>query len=267
MDSAGNISRYHLHYQPQPDTHPPQFGIPIRTGISYTDDVEEMMPWDRGIDTVYLSPGAVNLFLDSVVYVNKQLAHLFLHTGFPKDSANGCLIGIDSVGNRDSVCIEWDGDYADTLPPLFSQNPIAEPLVSISGIVTEERPLDRGIKKVIVTPLTNCANPFVMYDSIEEARVRVSITDSLLPAFAMVEAYDSSNNYMRDTMRFGSVPDMNPPIVTYTPVGKSAFDFIATDTQAWDRGVAFLLLQGSSVNATATPAVFADGHHADAGAG
>ncbi|MFI5200854.1 MAG: VWA domain-containing protein, partial [Candidatus Kapaibacterium sp.] len=261
-DTAGNISRKHIHYLPKPDTHPPQFDVPVRTGGRYSEDIHEMLPWDRGIDSIYLAWGTVNLSLDSVRFVNPKLAYVYLHILDPRDSATGCLIARDSVGNQDTECIEWDGEGADTLPPVIVQSPIAEPRLELSGTVTEERLLDRGIRHVAVTPLANMGTPQIIYDSAQEARVSIALQDSLYAASALVEATDSVGNYARDTFEYTPLPDTHDPLCAYTPVGKSAFVFYATDTQAWDRGAAYVLLLGSTTNATSAPAQFLDGHRA-----
>ena len=262
IDTAGNISRKHLHYAPKPDTHAPQFDSLVRTAGRFTENVEELMPWDRGIDSVYLS-GALNLVFDTIKFTNAHLAHVFLHIPDPRDTALGCLVAIDSVGNRDSSCLEWDGEGADTLPPVITQLlPPLEPLLALDGTITEERPHDRGIQTVDVTPISNISTPQIFYDSAAEARVTMHLNDSLYPASALVQAIDSMGNESRDTFKYVPQSDNHPPICTYVQSGESAYTFSATDTQSWDRGVAFLLLLGSSTNATATPTQFQDGHHA-----
>ena len=262
IDTAGNIARKHIHYQPKPDIHPPQFDAPVRTGARYSEDVHEMLPWDRGIDTIYLEAGAVNLSLDSVRFVNRQLAHAYLHLLDPRDSSAGCLVARDSVGNRDTTCIEWDGEGTDTLPPVITQAPIAEPRVTLSGTVTEERLHDRGVRSVVVTPLVNTSAPQIFYDSAQQARVSISLLDSLYAASAFIEGTDSVGNSASDTFEYTPLPDVQAPLLTYSPVGKSEFVFYATDTQAWDRGVAYVLLLSSTTNATSVPAQFLDGHRA-----
>ncbi|HEX5315534.1 MAG TPA: vWA domain-containing protein, partial [Candidatus Kapabacteria bacterium] len=251
VDSAGNISRTHILYQPKPDIHAPQFEVPIRTGILYSVNIREALPWDRGIDTIHLASGTVNLSLDSVRFTNQNLARAYLHIIDPRDSATGCLVARDSVGNQDSVCIEWDGEGADTLPPVIVQAPIAEPRVVLTGTVMEERLHDRGIRNVVVTPLVNTGAPRIIYDSAQEASVSVALQDSLYPASALVEATDSAGNSATDLFEYKPLPDVEPPLCTYATIGKSEFVFYATDTQAWDRGVATILLIGSTTNATA----------------
>ncbi|HZK75282.1 MAG TPA: VWA domain-containing protein [Candidatus Kapabacteria bacterium] len=260
IDSAGNISRKHILYQPKPDTHPPQFDVPIRTGALYSVDIREMLPWDRGIDTIYLASGAVNLSLDSMRLTNKNFARAFLHIMNSRDSATGCLIAWDSAGNRDTACIEWDGERADTLPPIIVQLPTAEPRFALTGTVTEERLHDRGIQRVVVTPLVNTSGAQIIYDSAQQARVSLILDDSLYAASALIEAWDSAGNSALDTFEYMPLADTHAPLCTYTPIGKSDFVFYATDTQAWDRGVAFMLLLGATTNATAAPARFLDGH-------
>ncbi len=262
MDTAGNIVREHIHYQPKPDTHPPQFDAPLRTGALYSEGIHEMLPWDRGIDTVYLAAGAANLSLDSIRFVSAWLAHAFLHILDVHDSAHGCLIAADSAGNRDTACLEWDGEGADTLPPVILQAPMAAPRVELSGTVTEERPHDRGIRRVIVTPLVNTSGPRIIYDSAKQASVSVTLSDSFYSASALVEAFDSIGNYARDTFEYAPLPDIYAPLCKYTTIGKSEFVFYATDTQAWDRGITTMLLLNSTTNATAAPAQFLDGHRA-----
>ncbi len=261
-DTAGTVSRIHIHYQPQPDIHPPQFGVPIRVGTNYTEDVQEMLPWDRGLDTIYLAAGAKNLSLDSIRYAGKQLAHIFFHILNASDTAKGCLTAIDSAGNADSLCIEWDGETADTLPPLFKQDAIAEPRLALSGVITEERPHDRGVRQVILTPISNTAAPQIFYDSAQEARVAVALVDSMYPAVARVEAYDSAGNGLLDSLVYEPLPDTLVPIITYTTPTNTTFLFYATDTEAWDRGLASLSLLPSTVNASSGAAVFTDAHRA-----
>ena len=261
-DTAANIARKHIRYQPKPDLHPPQFDLPVRTGARYSEDIHEMLPWDRGIDSIYLAPGAMNLSLDSVRCVNRQLAHAYLHILDARDSATGCVVARDSVGNEDTDCIEWDGEGADTLPPVIVQAPIAEPRLELSGVVREERLHDRGIRRVVVSPLTNTGAPQITYDSAQQARVSVALQDSLYMASTLVEATDSLGNYARDTFEYSPLPDTHDPLCSYTSIGKSQFVFYATDTQAWDRGVAYMLLLGSTTNATSAPTQFLDGHRA-----
>ncbi len=264
VDTAGNISRKHIHYNPKPDTHPPQFDSLLRIGVGYTENIQELLPWDRGIDSVFLS-GALNLVLDSIKYTNAHLAHAWLRVWDARDTAVGCLVAIDSVGNRDSNCIEWDGEGADTLAPVISQLLPASPFLTLDGTVTEERLHDRGIRSVSVTPLTNASSTHVFYDSASEARVTMVMNDSFYAAMALVESYDSMGNYARDTFEYIPRPDTNPPIVIDSVRGASAYTFYATDTQAWDRGVARLLLLSSTTNASADITQFADGHHAQLG--
>ncbi len=261
-DSSGNISRIDIHYQPEPDIHAPQFGAPMHNANSIVETIEEMLPWDRGIDTIYLSAGAKNILLDSIHYAGNRLAHAYLQIVSINDSAHGCIVAIDSVGNTDSICIESGGTVADTLPPLFVQDPIAEPRLTLSGKVTDMRPHDRGIREVILTPLSNTAAPQVFYDSSQEARVGVSLLDSMYPARALVEAYDSAGNFLRDSLRYEPLPDTTPPLISVTTPTNFTFIFYATDTQAWDRGIASLALLPSSVNASSSPAMFLDGHRA-----
>ncbi len=259
-DSAGNRNRMELFYLPKPDLHPPQMSVPLRAGSNYTAAVHEALPWDRGIDTVFLVR-ASNLLLDSVVFSGKSLAMSYLHISYTTDSAQGCLIARDSAGNLDSVCIEWYGEGADTLPPVFTQDPIAEPRTELTGIVTEERPKDRGLREVNVTPLGNTSVPFVSYNSVQAAKVGIGVIDSLFAARALIEAYDSAGNYMRDTMRYEPLDDQFPPVLHYRTVRPGTLVFSASDTQAWDRGVAFLLLTAGT-NASTGNAIFSDGHHA-----
>ncbi len=265
IDSFGNRSRLHVHYTPQPDTHAPQLGAPIRTGALYTIDVLEQLPWDRGVDSVYLATGSVNFQLDSVIFNARRppdAVRAYLHLIDYQIPGHACLVAIDSVKNRDTLCIQWDAFDADTLPPLFVQDPLAEPRGPITGVVTELRPHDRGLRDVKVTPVFNCTSPTVQFISAQSANVGVTVTDTLYPARALVEAVDSVGNYLRDSLNYLPLPDTHAPIVTYSPNSKASFVFTSTDTQAWDRGIAYLLLLGSSVNATAGAAVFPDGHHA-----
>jgi|GEM_PF-3529337 len=262
IDTAGNIARKHIHYQPKPDLYPPQFDAPLRTGALYAEDIHESLPWDRGVDTIYLTSGAVNLSLDSVLVVNRQLAHAYLHILDARDSAMACLVARDSAGNRDTACIEWDGEGADTLPPVILQLPTPEPRSELSGIVTEARLRDRGIRRVDVTPLINTGSSQIRYDSGPQARVSVTLLDSLYAASALIEATDSVGNFAQDTFEYVPLADVQAPICSYTPIGKSEFVFYATDTQAWDRGIAYLLLLSSTTNASAAPAQFLDGHRA-----
>ncbi|HWF44005.1 MAG TPA: VWA domain-containing protein [Candidatus Kapabacteria bacterium] len=266
-DSAGNISRVYIHYNPKPDTNPPQLGLPSLVNGLYVESIEELLPWDRGIASVVLAAGAANLVLDSVVYSNKQFARAYLHVLNLQDSASGCLIAQDSVGNTSRNCIAYFGissnpNQPDILPPVFAQNALAEPRVVLTGVFTEMRAFDKGIRTVTVTPLSNMAFPAKNWISIREVHVSAAISDSLYPATAMVEAYDSLYNYTRDTMHYSPLPDTFPPLLTYTTVTKTSFQFSTTEIRPWDRGVESLTLLPTSTNVTASPPLFADADHA-----
>jgi hypothetical protein len=266
-DSAGNISRVYFHYNPKPDTNPPQLGIPSNVNGSYVESIEELLPWDRGIASVALLPPIVNLTLDSVVYSNKQFARAYLHILNVQDSASGCLVAQDSVGNTSRDCIGYFGigsnpNQPDILPPVFTPYPIAEPRIVLTGVFTESRPLDKGIRTVTVTPLSNMAFPAQNWVSIREIHVSAAISDSLYPAQALVEAYDSVYNYTRDTMHYSPLSDTFPPSLTYTTLTKTSFKFLATEMRPWDRGIESLTLLPTSTNVTASPPIFADADHA-----
>ncbi len=263
-DSAGNRSRLHVHYAPRPDTHAPQFS-PVQwvgSGV-LTMDVAEKLPWDRGIQSIIVRPGTPNLVFDSIAYLNSHFARSYFHLINIQGSGNCCLYAQDSAGNLDTACVIWTGDTSDIFPPTFVQVPYTPVVAMMAGDVYETRLFDRGIKSVVVTPLYNSGVPWVSPLSPQRWLVSAIIADSLYAAAAMVEAYDSVGHYMRDTMWYKPQPDTAAPILVYSNTIATAFNFTASDSRAWDRGLASLIMLPTSVNVTATPPVFADAHTAN----
>jgi hypothetical protein len=165
-DSANNYRRIELIYHPKPDTIAPQIPLPTYSGGAYTVSIQEFKPWDRGIKNVTLDAGAKNLSLDSVQYISNRFARAYLRVLVQKDSAHGCITAVDSFGNKSSSCVQWNGIGGDTLPPLFKQDPIAEPRLTLSGVVSDQRAGDNGLQNVIVTPVSNTSAPNVKFTSV-----------------------------------------------------------------------------------------------------
>jgi hypothetical protein len=261
-DSLGHIRKVKLVYTPQPDTLPPQLPLPVLISGSYRQDITEQRPWDRGLQSVQLLPGAKNLMLDSVHYFGPRFAQAYVHIPIPKDSASGCLEAIDSVGNHNTYCYVWSGQGGDTLPPLFLQSPLAEPRKSLSGQITEMRAGDVGIASVVLTPVTNTSLPVINYVSKSLATVAATLNDSLYPALCAVEAADSAGNPLRDTLRYQPLPDKNPPQVTVTNPLAAQYLVSATEVQPWDRGIMILSTFGALTNIVSALPVFTDARHA-----
>ena len=169
---------------------------------------------------------------------------------------------IDSVGNHNTYCYVWSGQGGDTLPPLFAQDPLAEPRTVLTGCVTEMRAGDVGIANVLLTPVTNTSAPFVTYVSKALATLAVTLNDSLYPALCAVEAADSAGNPVRDTLRYQPLPDKKPPQVTVTNPIATQYLGSATEVQPWDRGIMILSTFGALTNFVPAPPVFTDARHA-----
>ena len=262
-DSAGNITRTRVHYAPKPDTRAPQFGQPVWNGNgNLTLDIAENLAWDRGLQAIIPLGVMNNLILDSIVYTNHHFARAYFHLIKIQGSAGGCLTALDSAGNLDTLCIDWTGDTSDIFPPTFVQDPNASPYLTMTGEVFETRLFDRGIKSIIVTPLVNTFAAAQSYVSVHKAMVSVGISDSLYPASAMVEAYDSIGHYMRDTMWYTPQDDTQPPILTYVNTTATTFDFSASDSRAWDHGIKSLTLLPGAINAVAAVPIYTDAHNA-----
>ncbi|MDP4233492.1 MAG: vWA domain-containing protein [Bacteroidota bacterium] len=262
-DSLGNKSYIHVHYDPKPDVLPPVIEPAQWVGGGVvTMKITEQRAWDRGIQSVTLQPGAVNLVLDSVHYLTNRYAVAYLRMPKLGDPTSGCLIAVDSFKNSSTLCYSYGETGGDTLPPLFVQDPVAIPRGVLSGIVTELRPGDRGLQRVQLTPIINSQTPSVTFSSAQKAIVQVTITDTLYSARTLVEAWDSVGNFMRDTMRYDPQPDSYSPVITSTSPASLTYDFSATEVRAWDRGLRSVTFLPTSTNSTATLASFTDKWHA-----
>jgi hypothetical protein len=261
-DSANNYRRIELIYHPKPDTIAPQIPLPTYSGGAYTVSIQEFKPWDRGINNVTLDAGAKNLSLDSVQYISNRFARAYLRVLVQKDSAHGCITAVDSFGNKSSSCVQWNGIGGDTLPPLFKQDPIAEPRLTLSGVVSDQRAGDNGLQNVIVTPVSNTSAPNVKFTSVWLATVSVALIDSLYPALAAVDGTDSAGNRVQDTLRYFPLPDNLSPECTLTNPTQSTMLVSATEIQAWDRGIRTIVMNPINTNVNAAAPVFTDSRHA-----
>ncbi len=261
-DSAGNVRRMLVSYSPKPDTNAPQLPFaPVAAGL-VIQNVLEQLPWDRGIKSVVLKAGAKNLVLDSVHYFSKSFARAYLRVLRYTDSASGCLIATDSVGNVNTACYQWNGVGGDTLAPVFKQLPFVEPLLAMTGRVTEKRTGDIGLKTVILTPITNAAVPSVVFTDKTLASISVNILDTLHNALCKVEASDSAGNFMRDTLRYSPQADILAPQMSLTAPTLATRLVSVTEIQPWDRGIASVAPTGAQINMSALAPVFVDGRHA-----
>jgi len=261
-DSAGNVHRVFISYKPKPDTNAPQLPFaPVAAGL-VTQNVYEQLPWDRGLQSIVLKPGAKNLVLDSVHYFSTSFARAYLRIPRYADSASGCLIATDSVGNVNTACYQWNGVGGDTLAPVFKQLLLVEPLKSIAGTVTEKRTGDIGLKSVILTPITNAALPAVVFNDKTLAFMTVNISDTMYTSLCKVEASDSAGNFVRDTLRYSPKADILPPQLTLTAPTLATRLVSFTEIQAWDRGIASVAVVGTPTNMTAPAPIFADARHA-----
>jgi len=262
-DSSGNTSRFHIHYEPRPDTVRPRLSSMTWNGAGHLiDTITEVQPWDRGVEKVFLAAGSTNFALDSVVFTNGRFVRAYLRVSDIRDSGQACLAAIDSAGNRRDACISWYGEGTDTLPPLFTQDPLAVPRIQLTGFVTEKRLHDRGLQTITITPVINVSTPVVSFTSPQEATVGVTLLDSLHAGLAIVDSYDSIGNHSRGSLRYDPSRDTLAPAITYTTPTISSFLFTATETRNWDRGVETLTLLPTSTNATASVATWTDGAHA-----
>ena len=259
-DSLGNRTRIRVTYSPQPDTHTPVIAQPVLTSTQYEAAITEHLPWDRGIMGVSLATGSINLKLDSVVFANRTTASAYVSVIIAKDSASGCLVAIDSVGNQGKQCILWFGQDHDNYPPLFQQDPLAEPRLTLQGAVTEQRTRDVGLKSVVLVPITNANSPAVTFASAQLARVLVAM-DSMYSSRTLVVAFDSVGNSVTDSLRYDPVADTTPPHASISLVTSGLVRATGTEVAPWDRGirnVSVLLAQ----NMTPGVAVFQDRRHA-----
>src|SRR5205823_160732 len=128
-----------------------------------------------------------------------------------KDSAGGCLIAVDSFNNTSTGCFTYAGAGKDILPPLFAQDPIALPRGTMSGIVTEKRAGDQGIKTVKFTAMLNSNSPQVTVVDPNDFIVKALIGDTMFSARTAVEAWDSAGNHMVDTLRYDPKADSYLP--------------------------------------------------------
>src|SRR5207249_7730519 len=127
------------------------------------------------------------------------------------DSGSLCLNATDSAGNVGTACFNWNRRPSDLNPPLFTQNAIPEPRTTLSGIVTETRVYDRGLKEVALNVVQNLANPRVAMTKSDRATVSATLIDSMRQAEATVTATDSMGNVMTATMAYTPDPDRFPP--------------------------------------------------------
>ena len=255
-DSANNHGSKDVFYVPMPDTLPPVISVAQSLGGKYEMYVTEDRPWDRGIKTIGMSAGAFNFVLDSFQISNRYFATVWLHSPVPTAEASGCLQAFDTAGNIGTYCIKRDSAAGDTLPPVIVQDPIVSPRTQITGIVTEERYKDIGIKNIMILPSANTGVSKINFLSGYRAVFSVPILDSLQPVRTPISASDSVGNAARDTLRYDPLPDISPPVCSVESPDQKTRIFHVTEFNPWDRGIASVTLVGSAVNLTVSPPVY-----------
>jgi hypothetical protein len=255
-DSAGNTVKHLVEYFPKPDTIAPFIPPSVSSSGEFIVGIRESRPWDRGIKSVTLQPGSLNIRFDSAVYVQRSLARAYLTVLNKKDSAFGCLIATDSAGNASTECMTWYGEAKDIYPPVFSQDPIAIPRIQLTGSITEQRPFDKGLRDITVTALKNTGGAKVSLASTALAFVSVTLLDSLQPAVARVAVSDSAGHLVIDSLVYTPESDTFEPSCTLTDSTKWIKQFQATELRSWDRGIKSVTVSAIN-NLVASPAQFA----------
>ncbi|MDP4221096.1 MAG: VWA domain-containing protein [Bacteroidota bacterium] len=262
-DSGNNRTRKVVIYTPKPDTLVPLINVAQSSFGNYQLVLSETRPWDRGLSTARLRPGAQNLVLDSVSILTRRIGQAWLHVPNPAAASSGCLEALDSSGNIGDYCIKRDSATGDTLPPIITQDPIFSPRLQMTGNVREQRFKDLGIKNITILPAPNTGAAKIT--SVVTNRFEtftVPILDSLQPARAPITASDSASNVQSDTLRYDPLPDVSAPICSVEIPNQKTRIFHASDAAAWDRGILSLSLIGAANNLTVGPVVFTDVNHA-----
>jgi hypothetical protein len=256
IDSANNRSTLEILYVPQPDILEPQIVLTSSTGGKYRALVTETRPWDRGLFSASLAPGAVNLVFDSVKWLSKTTGQVWFHQPDAQAVSTGCIEVQDSVGNIASYCIDRSGPAGDTLPPVILQASQAVPRKQVSVNITELRQNDRGIKQTATSALANFANQQITWTNNRQATLKLDIIDSLTSARAFISATDSADNVAADSIRYDPLPDLIGPTCVIETIDVATRKFRTTDRGPWDRGIRDVAIVGAATNLTFTPAIF-----------
>ncbi len=255
-DSAKNLGYKEILYSPKADILPPEIngGQPFKG--KYNMIVTESRSWDRGIKTISLEPGAINLVLDSFQIISRFFATAWLHTPDLSAQARGCLDAFDSVGNMGTNCIRRDSARGDSLPPIITQDPIASPRLTLTGMVTEQRVKDVGIQNITIPTSVNSGTAVITFQSRAHATFMLPIIDSLQPLRAPIFAFDSLGNESRDSIRYDPLPDNSAPVCSVESTDAKTRIFHASEFAPWDRGIASVTLIGASQNLTVGALVY-----------
>lgn len=249
-DSSGNRNAIEILYQPKADILPPELNNAQSSGGKYTIAATEVRPWDRGLVSIKLAAGAQNFVLDSVRIFSKKSANAWVHVIDLTQVAHCCIEATDTAGNVGTFCIDRTTVTADTLPPIIVQNPITEPRVMISGVVTETRAKDTGIKQIVMAPSANVGALTVNYVNTTNATFTVPILDSLQPVRAVISASDIVGNAALDTLRYDPLPDVNAPVCSIDASSPTVRVFKSSELAPWDRGIASVTIVGAPLNFT-----------------
>ena len=255
-DSSYDHDRQEVLYHPKPDTLPPLITASQSTGGMYQMLVTENRPWDMGLKTMLMEPGAQNVVLDSFNIVSRRVGVAWLHKVNLSAATSACFDAVDSAGNIAMYCIRGDSLTGDTIPPVIVQDPIASPRLQITGRVTEENFKDIGIKSIAIFPAVNAKPASITYLSAHRATFSVPIIDSLQPVRDPIFAVDSVGNFAWDTLRYDPEPDVTAPVCSVeSPDGKTRI-FHVTELAPWDRGIASVMQIGNAVNLTVGPVIY-----------
>ncbi len=249
-DSSGNRNAIEILYQPKADILPPELNIAQSSGGKYTIAATEIRPWDRGLVSIKMAAGAQNMVLDSAKLLSKKSANAWVHVVDLTQVAHCCIEATDTAGNIGTYCIDRTTVTTDTLPPIIVQNPVASPRIIISGIVTETRPKDTGIKQVVMAPSVNVGALTVNYINTSNATFSVPILDSLQPVRAVISAADIVGNATLDTLRYDPLPDINAPVCSIDASSATVRVFKSSELAPWDRGIASVTVVGAPLNFT-----------------
>ncbi|MEI8134936.1 MAG: hypothetical protein WCH46_07640 [bacterium] len=255
-DSANNKSRIVVDYTPKSDTLPPEIAIQQVLAGKYIFLATEVRPWDKGLKSVSLSAGAFNIVLDSFTVINRRLGQIWVHRPLLLSPTNGCIQVFDSSGNIGKYCIRVDSATGDSLPPIITQDPVASPIKFITGLVTEQRPKDIGIKELTIFGASNSTAPTKNFVNPKHATISVQIVDSLQPVRVLVSAVDSVGNTGYDTLKYDPSPDTFSPVCSIEVPDAKTRIFHSTELAAWDRGIKSISIIGSATNLTVGPVVY-----------
>lgn len=243
-DSAGNRSGIEILYSPKSDVLPPVVTVSQSSGGKYVLGASEVRPWDRGLVSISLQPGATNLVFDSSKLYSKRIGNAWVHVVDLTQPAHGCIQAIDTAGNVGVYCIDRGVGVRDTLPPVIRQNPVVSPFKYITGEVTEQRQYDVGLNFITIPPAGNTSTQSTVYISPFDANFSVEIVDSLQPVRALITASDSLGNAALDTLRYDPLPDTAAPVATVVYVSPTVRTFRATEFLPWDRGIESVAIIG-----------------------